>query len=148
MIKRPLNPRFTAAVLDGRKFTTIREKPWPVGVPIMLYNWSGKAYRSPQINVAAVIVKCNWQIRIEHFENGKMFYQVGLEDLAKLHEMEGFESREAMDDWFRSVVKPGHVITRYLMRFSLLSPPRDTTKAELLEACEIIGASLKTSRKP
>lgn len=40
MIKRPLDKRFNAAVLTGKKFTTIRGKPWPVGVPIMLYNWS------------------------------------------------------------------------------------------------------------
>jgi hypothetical protein len=120
MIKRPLNPRFTAAVLDGRKFTTIREKPWPVGVPIMLYNWSGKAYRSPQINVAAVKVMGYWPIHIEHQKDGEMLYNVGMENAKPLHEMEGFESREAMDDWFRSVVKPGYVITRYLMRFSLL----------------------------
>ena len=64
MIKRPLNPRFSDAVREGRKFTTIRADLWPVGVPIMLYNWSGAAYRSKQIDVAAIIVQGFWLIEI------------------------------------------------------------------------------------
>jgi len=56
MIKRPLNSRFSDAVREGRKITTIRDNPWPVGKQIMLYNWSGAAYRSKQNDVAAVTV--------------------------------------------------------------------------------------------
>lgn len=37
MIKRPLNSQFREKVLCGEKTTTIRDKAWPVGVPIMLY---------------------------------------------------------------------------------------------------------------
>ena len=37
--------------------TTIRDKPWPIGVPIMLYYWSGKPYRSKQVDIAPVIVR-------------------------------------------------------------------------------------------
>jgi hypothetical protein len=119
MLKRPLNSRFTLAVLDGRKFTTIRQKPWPVGSPIMLYNWSGAAYRSKQADVAPVIVKGVWPITIAQTENGEMRYDYGMAHGKPLWETEGFESREAMDEWFRAVVRPGQSVTRWLMRFSL-----------------------------
>ena len=121
MIKRPLNPQFSSAVLEGRKFTAIREKPWPVGVPIMLYNWSGAAYRSKQVDVAAVKVLGYWPIQITHTDNGKMRYAYGMENEKALWETEGFESREAMDEWFRKVVKPGRIVTKHLMRFRLLN---------------------------
>jgi hypothetical protein len=126
MIKRPLNSRFSAAVREGRKFTTIREKPWPVGTPIMLYNWSGLAYRSPQIDVAAIVVMGFWTIQIAHIEGGAMRYAYGMENVKPLHETEGFTSREELDDWFRPLVKPGQCVTKHLMRFRLLSPPSAT----------------------
>jgi len=126
MIKRPLNPRFTQAVLEGRKFTTIRENPWPVGVPIMLYNWSGAAYRSPQVDVCPVIVLGFWPITIAQTEAGEMRYAYGMDCGMALHETEGFESRAVMDEWFRPLVKPGQSVTKHLMRFRLAnetSPP-------------------------
>ncbi|MCL5460053.1 hypothetical protein M3M33_15560, partial [Loigolactobacillus coryniformis] len=79
MIKRPLNAQFSNAVLEKRKITTIREKPWPVGVPIMLYNWSGAAYRSPQIDVGVVTVSGWWPITIAHTESGEMRYAYGMD---------------------------------------------------------------------
>ena len=77
MIKRPLNSRFSDAVLEGRKVTTIRDTPWPVGKPIMLYNWSGAAYRSPQIDVAAVLVVETTLIRIgtANYRNARSLWQ-------------------------------------------------------------------------
>ena len=119
MLKRPLNPRFTPAVLDGRKFTTIRQNPWPVGSPIMLYNWIGAAYRSKQADVAPIIVKGFCPITIAQTENGEMRYAYGMENEKPLWETEGFESREDMDEWFRALVRPGQSVTRWLMRFSL-----------------------------
>lgn len=124
MIKRPLNPRFTQAVLEGRKFTTIRENPWPVGVPIMLYNWSGAAYRSPQVNVAVVKVLGYWPITIAKTDAGAMRYAYGLETEIPLWEHEGFPSPEALDEWFGAMVKPGQTITKTLMRFRLLNAKR------------------------
>lgn len=118
MIKRPLNQRFSDAVLAARKFTTIRDHPWPVGVPIMLYNWSGAAYRSPQINVAPVIVSGYWPIRISRLKNGEMRYSYGMKN-KRLHQTEGFNSRAELDDWFRPLVKPGKSVTKYLNRFRL-----------------------------
>lgn len=122
MIKRPLNPQFTDAVLTGRKFTTIRDKPWPVGVPIMLYHWSAAPYRSPQINVAPIIVQDFWTIRITRSEAGVMYYIHGMENATPLHATEGFESPDALDDWFRPLVKPGETLTKTLMRFLLVAP--------------------------
>lgn len=117
MLKRPLNSRFRDPVLRDLKTTTIRDKPWPVGVPIMLYNWSGAAYRSKQSDVAAVIVKGFWTIRITHNPDGAMAYECGKESGPALHESEGFNSQAEMDDWFRLKVKPGQTITKTLMLF-------------------------------
>lgn len=119
MIKRPLNPNFSQAVLEGRKFTTIREKPWPVRKPIMLYNWTGAPYRSKQRDVAAIVVQGFWPIEIAHHADGSMTYSHGMENAKRLHETEGFPSREAMDEWFRKIVKPGQIARMTLMRFRL-----------------------------
>ena len=118
MIKRPLHPQFTAAVLAGRKITTIRDQPWPVGKPIMLYNWSGAAYRSKQINVAAIVVQGYWPIEITRHADGAMRYEGGMA-FAPLFQTEGFADSAALDEWFRPLVKPGHTIKKYLMRFKL-----------------------------
>jgi hypothetical protein len=119
MMKRPLNPRFSSAVLEGRKFTTIREKPWPVGVPIMLYNWSGAAYRSPQVDVAPVVVMGFWTIQIAQMEDGIMRYAYGMQNNNPLWQTEGFDSAAELDAWFRTLVKPGATVTKHLMRFRL-----------------------------
>jgi hypothetical protein len=119
MIKRPLDFRFGPAVLEGRKFTTIRKNPWPVGKPIMLYHWADKPYRSKQINVAPVKVSGYWSIWITHNWNGVMCYQFGMENDRALYETEGFESPDEMDAWFRRVVKPGETARLALMRFRL-----------------------------
>ncbi len=125
MIRRSLNERFAGKVLSKIKTTTIRDKAWPVGVPIMLFRWSGKPYRSKQIEIAPVIVEETGSIHITHREDGGMIYAGFIHqnfDLIKgtrLHESEGFESRAEMDDWFRPLVKPGQTVTKALMRFSL-----------------------------
>lgn len=122
MIKRPLNARFREPVLRDEKTTTIRDNPWPVGVPIMLYNWSGVPYRSKQIDVAPVIVKGFWTIRITHLHRGAvMVYQCGKESGPALYKSEGFASQGEMDAWFRPLVKAGRTVTKTLMVFSLLN---------------------------
>ena len=117
MIKRPVNSRFSEHVLADKKTTTIRDKPWPVGVPIMLYNWSGLPYRSKQIDVAAVVVKGFWTIRITHREDGGMIYAYGRMHGTPLYETEGFDSQSEMDEWFRPLVKRGQTIEKTLMLF-------------------------------
>lgn len=125
MIKRPLDPRFSEAVKSERKFTTIRDKPWPTKQPIMLYNWKGKPYRSPQLDVAPIIVLGYWTIQITRRPDGTMLYRYGMENAKPLWETEGFESQEHLDDWFRPLVKPGCFITKYMMRFKLAGDQTD-----------------------
>jgi hypothetical protein len=119
MTKRPLASRFNQAVLDELKFTTIRDKHWPVGKPIMLYNWSGKAYRSRQADIAAVVVMGFWTIRITRLADGRMEYEHGMVNAKPLWQTEGFASQAEMDDWFRPLTKPGQTLTKALMRFRL-----------------------------
>ena len=119
MIKRPLNSRFSDAVREGRKITTIRDNPWPVGVPIMLYQWSGAAYRSKQNDVVVVKVSGYWPIQIHRLPDGTMRYIHGMENIKPLYETEGFKTSDELDDWFRPLVKPGQTITKTLMRFRL-----------------------------
>jgi hypothetical protein len=119
MIRRPLHPRFTQAVLAGEKFTTIRDGQWPVGKPIMLYNWSGAPYRSKQVDVAQITVTGFWPIQITHDHGGGMYYEHGMESQLPLWQTEGFTSRDDLDAWFRPMIKPGCTVSKTLMRFAL-----------------------------
>lgn len=121
MLRRPLNLRFREPLLADKKTTTIRDKAWPVGVPIMLYNWSGAAYRSKQIDVASIVVKGFWTIRITHKPSGVMVYECGRESGPPLHETEGFASPAEMDDWFRPLVARGDTVEKTLMHFRRLT---------------------------
>lgn len=118
MIRRPLDPRFNAAVLAGRKTTTIRANPWPFG-PVMLYNWTGRPYRSPQSAVAAVEVISSGMLLVVHDVAGRMRYRGGLSNAA-LWKSEGFDSRDDMDAWFRNVVPDDDERILWIMRFRLL----------------------------
>lgn len=121
MRKRPLNKKFTSAVLEGRKFTTIRGKAWPVGEPIMLYNWADAPYRSKHRDVAVIRVLGFWSIEIARSKCGEMMrYLHGMENEKSLWQTEGFDSAEAMDEWFAGLVKPGETIRKTLMRFVLV----------------------------
>ena len=117
MIKRPLNSRFREMVLSDKKTTTIRNTPWPVGVPIMLYTWTGVPYRSKQADVASVVVVGFWTIRITHRADGGIIYACGRVNETPLHETEGFASRGKMDEWFRPLVPKGQTIVKALMLF-------------------------------
>lgn len=121
MIKRPVHNRFNTAILEGRKITTIRDKPWPVGKPIMLYNWLGRPYHSNQSDLTPVIVSGFWTIQITHHADGTLSYLKGMQHARELYETEGFDSREDMDTWFRPLVKPGMAISKCLMRFNMLN---------------------------
>jgi hypothetical protein len=108
-------------VLADKKTTTIRDKAWPIGVPIMLFEWSGRAYRSKQIDVSPVIALDCWKIYITHKEDGGMIYASGRVTTDLIHETEGFVSRADMDEWFRPLVKPGKTIKQTLMLFRRLN---------------------------
>ncbi len=124
MIKRSLHKRFGQAVLSGVKTTTIRDNPWPVGVPIMLYNWSGKPYGSKHSDVCAVVVDRVERISIQKIEGGEMCYIVKDGVLHDLWKSEGFESQSDMDDWFSPMLpnwcanRPdGFNLLKHLMHF-------------------------------
>lgn len=122
MIKRPIDQRFSDAVLNGRKITTIRSNPWPIGVPIMLYSWSGKPYQSKHKNVCAVIAERTMPIQLSRSLNGNVFETPAAPILCEgkpLHECEGFDSVDDFYDWFRPLIKPGQTITKTLIRFRI-----------------------------
>lgn len=121
MIRRPLNERFAGPVLDGVKTTTIRDNPWPVDVPIMLFRWSGKPYRSKQVEIAAVVVTAATAIDL-WIEDGRLHHSDILGLGRPLWQSEGFRSFAEMDAWFRSKMLPGEVVTKALMRFRLWTP--------------------------
>ncbi len=107
MIRRPVHNKLAGAVRAKIKQTTMREKAWPVGVPIMLYEWSGKPYRSKQVEVGVVAVSWVRDVWIHRLGD-------------EMWEVEGFESQQEMNAWFRALVKPGKVLKRKLMRFVLV----------------------------
>jgi hypothetical protein len=129
MLKRPLNPRFTQAVLDGRKFTTIRSKPWPCWKPIMLYNWSGAAYRSPQIDVAQIEVEEVLELEVTHDPDGGVVFSRAHIDGKPIHQSEGFDDAGQMQAWFSKVVKVGESASLHLMRFRLANAKSAGTDA-------------------
>ncbi len=126
MIKRPLAEQFHRKVLDGIKISTIRPNPWPVGVPIQLFRWEGLPYQSKHVNGPAVIARSADPITIASDEVGAISYYLVGDDLrhaiTDLHVIEGFDSQEDMDTWFRRLVKPGQTIQSYQMLFSLIKP--------------------------
>lgn len=88
----------------------------------MLYNWSGAAYRSKQIDVAAVQVQGVLPITITHLPSGQMLYEYDVfREAGSIWFTEGFENGHDMDEWFRPLVKRGESITKHLMRFRLLN---------------------------
>lgn len=133
MIRRPLDARFHDAVLAGRKITTIRRNGWPVGVPIMLYNWRGAAYRSKQMDVAAVMVRAVRPITIEHDAVMGMRYSIHAVNQLALWSTEGFAARVEMDAWFRLIVREGEAVTQFLMEFE-----RMKHAASMVASCDCL----------
>ncbi len=121
MLKRPVTPCFNSAILSGRKFTTIRSKPWPCWKPIMLYNWSGAAYRSKQIDVAAIEVEEVLEMFITHDRDGGIVFSRAHIDGIPIHKTEGFDNAGQMQEWFARVVPVGKTVELALMRFRLLN---------------------------
>ena len=119
MIKRPLNSRFSDAVREGIKITTIRDRAWPIGKSVMLYNWTGAAYRSKQMDVAAVTVLASSPVTITRIGD-EMTYQIAYQwPIGPLWKTEGFDSQEDMDLWFQDKMKPGQAMQKAIVRFIL-----------------------------
>jgi hypothetical protein len=127
VIKRPLAEQFHQKVVDGIKISTIRPNPWPLRVPIQLFRWEDKPYRSKHVNGPIVVVNCIRPMQISNDSTNKpqYCYRHGsfLDVVPKnLCTIEGFNSQEDMDTWFRRLVKPGQTIQSYQMLFSLIKP--------------------------
>ena len=121
MIRRPLDRCFRQKVLDMVKVTTIRDQAWPLGVPIMLYHWTGKPYRSKQEDFVPVMVEVSSPMVIMRTRrHGALSYmsESRLVELP-LWVTEGFDSESAMHDWFRKIVPVGGVAKKNIMRFRL-----------------------------
>ncbi len=127
MTKRPLDTGFRSAVVALIKIATMRKNPWPIGVPIMLYSWAGKPYRSKHDDLIPVIAESATKVKIQRVGDS-IAYQVPEQLLPRpLWQCEGFDSQELMDAWFLKLVAPGKSIERYLMIF------RPLTETELQE---------------
>lgn len=120
MIKRPINSRFNQAVLEGRKITTIRDSSWRCDVPIMLYNWSGAAYRSKQIDVAQIVVESVQPLEIIMPDFGTPIYTPRIICKRPLWSCEGFKDQDDMDSWFYKSVKTGETASKFLMKFQVV----------------------------
>ncbi len=123
MIRRPLHHQFAPAVLHGIKDHTIREKPWPLQTPTMLYSWTGKPYNSPQREICAIIVQQIIPVTIHRLSVSDRILvvpddstQTEPEDLWK---REGFPTEDAFQHYFRQLIKPGREIERHLHHFTL-----------------------------
>lgn len=149
MIKRPLNRQFSQAVKDGRKFTTIRSKPWPCWKPIMLYNWSGAAYRSKQVDVAAIEVEKTLEMFVTHNKDGGIIFSRDKIDGIPIHQTEGFDDAGQMQEWFSKVVPIGKTVGLALMRFRLLNvqaePLRGESRIDSTAVSESAPASCSSS---
>lgn len=121
MIKRAVNAMFNSAILAGRKTTTIRESFWPAQTQIMLFNWTGRPYRSKQRDVAVVVVADVHFLRIYNDGRSVEFYELPESLHKNLWMSEGFESQGALDWWFLHVAPLGHS-DWFLMRFCVDIP--------------------------
>jgi hypothetical protein len=85
----------------------------------MLYNWSGAAYRSKQIDVAAIEVEEVLEMVVTHDEDGGVVFSRDKIDGIPIHQTEGFDDAGQMQDWFAKAVPKGKTVELSLMRFRL-----------------------------
>lgn len=115
--------RFRQPILEEVKFTTIREKPWPIGVPIMAYEWLGTPYRSKQAEICPVIAEKTTLIEIWTCVKGEA---ITFTPAKKIHgdvplwKCEGFHDEREMKDHFLSKLGPDQKVTMHLIRFRRL----------------------------
>lgn len=91
----------------------------------MLYNWTGKPYRSKQKDVCPVIVEETMEIKLSRSTQGNIFETPSVIHLCKgklLYQSEGFDCIDDFHDWFRPLIKPCETIERSLIQFRLAEP--------------------------
>lgn len=85
----------------------------------MLYNWTGKAYRSKQADVVAVEVEEVLELTVTHDRDGGIVFSRSHIDGTPIHKTEGFDDAGQMQEWFSKVVPIGQTVELSLMRFRL-----------------------------
>ena len=124
MIKRSFQRRFRTPVRQAIKTTTIRDKPWPVGVRIMAFSWEAKPYRSKHADICPIIVERTEPILLTFQQGGDaVLYhlpQGPWENPRPLWATEGFNSQEDMDSWFLKIPgKKPKFLSKHLIHFRL-----------------------------
>jgi hypothetical protein len=84
----------------------------------MLFRWSGKPYRSKQVDIAVIVVEYVQNIDITSAPGG-MVYSCPYIANRPIFGTEGFNSPSDMDAWFFPLVKSGCTVTKSIMRFRL-----------------------------
>jgi hypothetical protein len=93
----------------------------------MLYNWSGAAYRSKQVDVAAVEVEEVLEMIVTHDRDGGIVFGRDKIDGIPIHKTEGFADAGEMQRWFAKVIPVGKTFELALMRFRLLNVKEHAT---------------------
>ena len=96
----------------------------------MLYNWSGAAYRTPQIDVAEIEVEEVLELEVTHDPDGGVVFSRAHIDGKPIHQSEGFDDAGEMQAWFSKVVKVGESASLHLMRFRLANVQSESTPPE------------------
>lgn len=133
-------PRFAPLVASGSKTQTVRpprKTPFQEGEIVSARQWSGVAYRSPQIEVARVRIEAIHEVVIsEHGidveeptnEVGELeWVDLEPEEVEAFAKDDGFEDWADMREWFRST--HGLPFRGELIRFERLVPKTEGAKA-------------------
>lgn len=90
----------------------------------MFYNWSGKPYRSKQIDVVPIVVTRTVLVNLQKIE-GHVSFQVEVNKVPDillgkdLWKIEGFESYDCLQKWFLDSLGKKDSSVRYLNLFDL-----------------------------
>lgn len=105
-------------VLADKKTTTIRASAWPIMKPIMLFSWSGKPYRSPQVIVCPIVVTAVERLDVQKSVLGMGYWRPGTDEYREgLWKSEGFYSQNEMDAWFMDSLKKFATYPMWMMTF-------------------------------
>lgn len=96
-------PRFAEPIQSGRKCQTIRparKRPIRIGEALSLRRWQGRAYWSPQVELASV--RCSALFEIEVGLDGVLIAGSEVSDLDEFALGDGFQSWVEMKSYFLS----------------------------------------------
>lgn len=94
------------AGLSRQTIRPVRKRPIKVGDQLSLRFWSGKPYRSTQVEIGMEICKKTAEIKIHGGPFNPLVYVAGEKiskaDLEEIATADGFDSAEKMLEWFQS----------------------------------------------